>query len=157
MRPVAAIAGITLAVEILMIVAGMGPDVILVAALGVLVGVGIWFVTDLVGVAQGSAAVATGPAPPSTERADRRVMRLRTGLAYGRPDGVSLANLRVSLVDLIDDQLRAVHNIDRSRDPEAARAVIGDDLSAFIDDPDAADKLTQPRSLDHILTLIEQL
>ncbi len=122
-----------------------------------LIGVGVWFVTDLVDVAHGSTAVASGPAPPPTERADRRVMRLRTGLAYGRPDGVSLANLRATLVDLVDDQLRAVHNIDRSKDPESARAVIGDDLSAFIDDPDAAEMLTQPRSLDHILTLIEQL
>ncbi len=84
-------------------------------------------------------------------------MQLRTGLAYGRPDRASLLQLRATLVDLVDDQLRAVHLIDRAEQPDAARAVIGDDLYAFVTDPDSATMLTEPRRVDHIVTLIERI
>ena len=47
------------------------------------------------------------------ERTDRRVMRLRSGLVFGRHDDTSLERLRESLVELVDDQLRAAHH-DRS-------------------------------------------
>ncbi len=65
--------------------------------------------------------------------------------------------LRATLVDLVDDQLRAVHLIDRAQQPEAARAVMSDDLYAFVTDPDSATMLTEPRRVDHIVTLIERL
>jgi hypothetical protein len=85
------------------------------------------------------------------------VARLRTALAYGRPDGPTLERLHASLVAAIDDQLLTVHQVDRAHDPGAARAIIGDELQAFIDDPDAPALLGRPRSLDRILTLIERL
>ncbi len=156
-RPVSAIVGITLTVDVLMVVAGMGPDVILVAVIGVFAGIGVWFTTELIGAAPGSAGPSTAPTAPPTPRTNRRVMRLRAGLASGRPDGVSLTNLRSNLVDLIDDQLECAHHIDRAKDPNAARAVLGDELTAFVEDPDSAQLLTQPRSLTHILTLIERI
>jgi hypothetical protein len=156
-KAVALIAGVTIVVEVLMVATGMGPHVILVAALCTLVGVGAWFVVDLARVAVGAGgAVAPLPVEPAA-RSDRRVMRLRSGLAYGRADGASLENLRVSLVDLVDDQLRSAHRIDRREDPVAARVVLGDELDAFVNDPDAAAVLLKPRSLDRILTLIERL
>ncbi|MGA7756879.1 MAG: hypothetical protein WBL31_12600 [Ilumatobacteraceae bacterium] len=156
-KAVALIAGVTVVVEVLMFTTGMGPNIVLVAALCALVGVGLWFVVDLTRVAVGSGgAVASLPVEPAARR-DRRVMRLRSGLAYGRADGASLENLRLSLVDLVDDQLRSVHRIDRREDPERARAVLGHELDAFVNDPDAAAVLLKPRSLDRILTLIERL
>lgn len=156
-RPVAAIIGISVAIDLLMVVAGMGPDVILVAVIGVFVGVGVWFTIELVGAAPGSTGPSTATTEPPTPRTNRRVMRLRAGLANGRPDGVSLTNLRSNLVGLIDDQLECAHHIDRAADPDAARAVLGDELTAFVEDPDSARVLTEPRSLDHILTLIERI
>ena len=110
---------------------------------------------EVVAVGSGG-VVAPLPVEPAARR-DRRVMRLRSGLAYGRADGASLENLRLSLVGLVDDQLRAAHRIDRRQDPEAARVVLGDELDAFVNDPDAAAVLLKPRSLDRILTLIERL
>ena len=80
-------------------------------------------------------------------------MRLRSGLSYAQHDDVALERLRASLVDLVDDQLMAAHQIDRIEDPDAARKAIGDELYAFVDGASAARRLTQPRSLDHILTL----
>lgn len=156
-KAVALIVGVTVAVEVSMAASGMGPNVIVVAALCALVGLGIWLVVDLVKVAVGSGGVvAPLPVEPAARR-DRRVMRLRSGLAYGRADGASLEHLRLSLVGLVDDQLVSAHRIDRRADPEAARVVLGDELDAFVNDPDAAAVLLKPRSLDRILTLIERL
>lgn len=122
--PVAAIIGITLAVDLLMAVAGMGPDVVLVAVIGVFAGVGVWFTIELIEAAPGSGGLSAAPAAPPVARANRRVMRLRAGLAHGRPDGVSLTNLHSNLVELIDDQLECAHNIDRAVDRNAARTVL---------------------------------
>jgi hypothetical protein len=151
------IVGVTVVVDVLMVVTGMGPQVVLIAALGVLVGVGVWFLADLAKVIEGATGVPAGTSKEPVPRADRRVMQLRTGLAYGRPDRASLVQLRATLIDLVDDQLRAVHLIDRADHPDAARALIGDELAAFVDDPDSATVLTDPRRVDRIVTLIERI
>jgi hypothetical protein len=156
-RPVAIILCVTVTVDILMVITGMGPQVLLVAALGCLVGAGVWFVADLADTAEGASEAPAGAAREPEPRADRRVMQLRTGLAYGRPDRASLVQLRTTLVELVDDQLRAAHLIDRAQQPDAARAVIGDDLYGFVTDPGSANMLTEPRQVDHIVTLIERI
>ena len=63
-HPVAAIVGVTIAIDVLMVVTGMGPNVVLVAALGGLVGVGLWFLSDLADVAVGTAG---DPGRPASE------------------------------------------------------------------------------------------
>lgn len=156
-RRVAAIVGITIVVDIGMVLTDMGPDLGLVTALCILLGVGLWFISDLTNATTDSSAMTTGPAAASAESTDRRVMRLRSGIVYGQRGSNSLERLRTTLVDLVDDQLRAAHQIDRAEDPDAARAVLGDDLYAFVDDPGAADDLAEPRRLDRIVTLIEQI
>ena len=84
-------------------------------------------------------------------------MRLRSGLAYAQRNSPALEHLRTSLVELIDDQLSAAHQIDRLEQPAAARAVIGDELYAFTGGAVAASELAKPRTLDRILTLIERI
>ncbi len=154
---VAGIVGLTIVVEGFMILTEMEPHVVLVTTVCVLVGVGVWFALDLLDVEGGSTDMPVGLAPTPEVRTDRRVMRLRSGLAYGQRNDSSLDRLRASLVELVDDQLLAVHQIDRADDPGAARSVLGDDLYAFVTDPGAARQLARPRSLDHILTLIERI
>jgi hypothetical protein len=156
-RPIAIIVGATMVIEAFMLATDMGPRVVLVAALCAMVGVVVWLTFDLAGEAVGTSGVVAKLAVEPEARKDRRVMRLRSGLAYGRPDGASLESLRVSLVDLVDDQLLSVYRIDRCNDPDAARVVLGDELDAFVNDPDAATVLLKPRSLDRILTHIERL
>lgn len=156
-HPVVVIGGITIAVIVAMIAADMGPNVVLIAALGLLIGVGVWFTNELATVAVGTDGVPTGTAPEPGVRADRRVTRLRSGLAYGRAGDPSFERLYENLVELIDDQLLAAHEIDRFADPDAARAVIGDELHQFVNDPDAARTLAHPRTLDHVLTLVERI
>lgn len=156
-RPFVAIAAGTIVVVAFMVVADTGPDVLLVAALCILVGVGLWFFSELTKGAVEATDVVAGPTPTMSQATDRRVMRLRSGLVYGRHDDDALVRLRASLVELIDDQLRAAHQIHRVEEPDAARAVLGDELAAFVDDPGAAHALARPNQLDRILTLIEQL
>ncbi len=153
----AGIAGVTAAIIVAMAAAGMSPDPILLAPLGLLAGTGIWFLADLGDRAVPTAGVAPSTAPPPTARVDHRLMTLRNGIAYGRPDDAATDRLRTALVDLVDDQLLAAHDIDRQREPERAAAVMGPTLTAFVDDPALARRLTKSRDLDHIVTLIERL
>ena len=157
MRAVVAIAAFVIAVDGFMVVADTGPNLALITALCVLIGVALWFITDLVNDTVEVIELNAQPSPPPAHLTDRRVMRLRSGLAYGRRETASLERLRASLVDLVDDQLRAVHQIDRVEDPDAARAVLGEQLSAFVDDPQSARGLERPQQLDRIVTLIEQI
>lgn len=157
-RPVAAIVAVTLVVDIAMVVSGMGPNLLLVTALGALVGVTVWTVVELADTTPVTAPINVDAQPAPPPRGERRVARLRTGLSYAGSNELVFEQLHESLVNVIDDQLRAVHQIDRSLEPDAARAVIGDDLQSFVDDRAAATAaLAQPRRLDRILTLIERL
>lgn len=156
-RPVVSIVAIIVIVELLMLLTDMGPDVILVTSLAGLVGICIWFVVELSAVAVGSDGVSSELAPPPPVRADRRVARLRSGLAYGRQHDASLGRIRESLVELIDDQLLAAHDVDRARDPAKADAILGPELAAFVNDEDSAGTLARPRTITRIVTLIEQL
>ncbi len=156
-HPAAAIAGITIVVITAMITSDMGPNVVLVAAAAALVGSVLWFMNDLASVAVSTDGVPTSAAPEPTVSADRRVARLRSGLAYGRAGDPSFERLYENLTELVDDQLLAAHQIDRAADPERARATIGDELHRFLNDPGAARTLAQPRTLDRVLTLVEAI
>ncbi len=156
-RPIVVIALGTAAVVVFMVVSGMGPDIALVAALGVLLGLAVWFLAEVADATPTTAASTVGERGVRGPRSDRRVERLRAGLAHGRPDGVMLERLHTNLVDIIDDQLRAAHQIERVEDPSAARSVLGDELQSFIDDPNAPATLLRPDRLDRVLTLIERL
>ena len=156
-RPVAAITAGTVVLLAFMLISDTGPNVPLLLALCVLVGVGLWLLSDLMDASFEAAEFVASPHVSRAQAIDRRVMRLRSGLVYGRRDDVSLDRLRTGLVELVDDQLLAAYQIDRVEDPAAARAVLGDELFAFVDDPKTAHGLARPQQLDRILTLIEQI
>ena len=154
-HPAVLIVGGALAVDALMLATDMGPDLIAVTILGLLVGTAIWFMSDV-----GPTAVrphpATAGARPLEQRADLRITTLRQALAYGASDHYLAERVHTSLVDVIDDELRVTHGIDRATDPDAAAAVLGAELTAFVADPDAATTMTA-RSLARIVTLIEEI
>ena len=153
--PVAAIVGVTVALELVMIVTGAEPTVLVLAVSG-LVGVVLWFIADLAEVALDSSEVDFGRSGPEVVvRTDSHVMHLRSGLAYTHD--AALERLRSSLVELVDDQLAAVYHIDRAADPEGAALVLGQDLSSFVDDPHSARRLARPSQVDQVLTLIEHI
>ncbi len=157
-RPVALIAGATLVTNVAMIALGMGPNLLVTSALFGLIGVAVWTLAEVADVTPATAPIDATTRPAPVARSERRVTRLRTGLASGGPDGPVFEQLRETLVEVIDDQLRAAHQLDRSTDPEGARAVLGPELQTFIDDgASAASDLARPRHLDRVLTLIERL
>jgi len=156
-RPVLIIVAITIAVEAFMIVTGMGPDLVLVAAATATIGVGGWIVAATAEAVPLADSIGSSTRQEPTHRVDRRVTRLRSGLAHGRTDSLSAERLHASLVTIIDDQLSAGHQVDRNVDPGAAAAIIGPDLTRFIDDPTARASLPSTRDLDRILTQIERL
>ena len=151
------IVGITIAVEAFMIVSGMGPDVLLVAAAAVTIGVGVWIVIDTAESVPSVASIGATTREEPVHRVDRRVTRLRSGLAHGQSDSLSAERLHASLVAIIDDQLRTGHQVDRVADPTAAAAIIGPELMSFIGDTTARHSLPETRELDRILTQIERL
>ena len=156
-RAILLIVGITIAVEAFMIVSGMGPDVLLVAAAAVTIGVGVWIVIDTAESVPSVASIGATSREEPVHRVDRRVTRLRSGLAHGQTDRLSAERLHAGLVAIIDDQLRAGHRVDRLDDPAAAAAIIGPELASFVDDPTARQSLPGTRELDRILTQIERL
>ena len=156
-RPVLLIVAITIAVEVFMITTGMGPDVLLIAAVAATVGTGVWLVVDTADSVPSMAPIGSTAPQQFEHRVDRRVTRLRSGLAHGQTDRLSAERLHTSLVAIIDDQLRAGHQIDRHAEPTAAAALIGPELAGFIDDPGARISLPSTGQLDRILTEIERL
>jgi hypothetical protein len=152
-----AIVAATVLVSAVLVASDTGPNLPLIAALCGLVGAGIWAVGDVAEALPTTRPTRIEPPAPPAARGDRRLMRLRSGIAYGRADGVALARLHENLVAIVDDQLLAAHDIDRSTDPDGAAAVMGPELNRFVTDPESTAKLADQRSLDRLLTLIERL
>lgn len=155
-RPVIAIVVATITVQLLMLATDMGPHLPLVAAVCALVGVTIWVVLSLGHAAVRTETVSTPHPSPPRRLPDLRITLLRQGLSYGRHDNQIPERVYRSLVTLIDEELAVGHGIDRTTDPDAARAVIGDDLMRFADDADGARTLTID-GLSRIVAQIEQI
>jgi hypothetical protein len=155
--PLAVSAAVTVVVVTLLVVMDTGPNVLLVAAVTMLAGVTIWLVAELLNATLDTPLLSTTPAAIPSAHNDRRVMRLRSGLTYAQHDDAALDQLRAGLVELVDDQLRTVHDIDREADPDTARIVVGGELWSLIDGSTPSRRLAEPRTLDRVLTLIEQL
>lgn len=159
-RPLLTITAIVVLSLVAMVVIGMDPDLLLAGTLLGALAVGAWVLAhaaDSVPDPGGPRRPVAGARSPLPEGHDRRVKQVRTGLAYGRTDGLSRERLHASLVAIVDDQLRVVHEIDRRTDPAAARAVLGPELTAFVDAAEPPTALGRPRDLDRLLTRIEQL
>ena len=61
------------------------------------------------------------------------------------------------LVGLVDERLAAHHGIVREDDPERAAALMGPELTQFVEMPPAPVRLGNPKLLDEMLTRIEAL
>lgn len=155
-RPLVVIVVASVTIQVLMIVTDMGPRLPLVAAASVLVGVAVWLLFGLGREAVRYETVSDPHAEPPKRLPDLRVTLLRQGLSYGRQDNQIPERLYHSLVALVDDELTVSHGIDRALDPDAARAVIGDDLARFIESPDRARSLSID-GLSRIVTSIERI
>lgn len=154
-HPALLVVGAVLVVDLLMLATDMGPNLVAMTVLGLLVGATIWFMTEIGPRAARPSPATAGP-KPQEQRADLRITTLRQALAYGASDHYLAERVHTSLVDVVDDELRATHGIDRHADPDAAMAVLGPELMRFVTDPDAATTMSA-RSLTRMVTLIEEI
>ncbi len=155
-RPVLVIVVATIVIQLFMLITDMGPHLLLVAAVCSLVGLTIWVVLSLGHAAVRTETVSTPHPPPPSRLPDLRITLLRQGLSYGRHDNQIPDRVYRSLVTLTHEELAIGHGIDLSTDPDAARAVIGDELMTFVEDGDRARTLSID-GLAHIVTRIEQI
>lgn len=156
-----------------MVLLGMDPRLVIVACVVALVSAASWLVIGLAPVADPLTWYDHSNASWSSARVDRRVLQLtarlrqnsrqsrRRGLPglsgrTGQDEAEPVDEIVTSLVAVIDDQLRADHAIERADDGEAAARVLGPELTRFVDDPAAARKMTQRRTLAHTIALIEE-
>lgn len=85
---------------------------------------------------------------------DPRFSRLSRDLSDNRDPDALATQLHTTLVRVIDDRLAAHHGIDRTTEPEQARAVLGSDLAAYVATPGPR---ASRRQLSDLLTRIEAL
>lgn len=154
-RHIAVIFGVLILVEGALILTDTGPNIWLVAALVGLVGAAVRFIT-----AVDPYVARPAPAPRlstgATAYPDLRTTALRQALSVGNADVRHTRRLRDQLIAIVDDELTSVHGIDRRTDPDAARAVLGEELDRFVSD-ERADTALTARGVTHIVSLIEQL
>ena len=143
-----------LLVESTMLLLDMGPEPLLVAAVVAVAGCAIWCLSTLSGTASFIEPLADAPAP--SVGADWRVTRLRSAVWSLGEEGAS-TRLHSTLVDLIDDQLEHAHGVTRRGDPEAAMRIMGPELQAFSERPDAARSLSRTAELDRNVSMIDRL
>lgn len=84
---------------------------------------------------------------------DPRVNRLRYGVQAAWLTGST--EISDTLVELVDDRLRAHHHIDRATDPQAADRLLTPTLRRLLSGPRR--QTATPRELERILTDIEAL
>ena len=141
-------------VETAMVLAGMGPRVLIIAALLLVISLALYLALDLGDVVALAEWPSTVQTPRTPDGVEWRVGTLRMLLSDRRRDGAN-ARLHDLLVGLIDDHLAAEHGVDRNRDPGRATAIIGPELAAFVAMPQGT--RSQPTYIARIVTLIEEL
>lgn len=135
-------------------VTSMRPAVVGLAAVTAAGAAVLWLVLDLSDVSAPVDWRAHSDASAATRGADARVRVLRRQITDGRMlDGPSA--LHRSLVEIVDDALRAHHRIDRSSDPSRAADVLGRPLYEFVVSASPGPELADPRRLAGWLDQIE--
>lgn len=129
------------------------PDPFLLAALVVVVAVGIIVLRDLVESVEHVEWVSPYEVGPGRRGRDARVDTLRRQLD-GTP-WLSRQSIGDVLVELIDDRLLAHHDVDRYEDPAAANALLTPRLRRVVADPGRAAPIL--RDVDRIVDDIEAL
>ncbi|MFI5048121.1 MAG: hypothetical protein ACHQIG_13725 [Acidimicrobiia bacterium] len=148
---------LTAVVTVAMVLTGMGPRLVLVVALGAVIGVSAWLLVTLARFAAPAAVWDTAAEPRDLDRDTALPGAPRYRIPGGPYDQRVADRLHGQLVELIDDRLTAAYGISRSSDPDAARAIIGDDLASFVDDPGASRSLTDLANVERVVSRIEQL
>ncbi|MEP6665170.1 MAG: hypothetical protein ABJA81_01865 [Nocardioidaceae bacterium] len=114
---------------------GLRPEPALVIGLTLVLFVAGWLVA---GIAAETAPVEWKPlhrSSGSTFGLDQRFSRLSQSFSDGTDPQYVADQVHHILVRVIDDRLAARHGIDRQTDPQAARVVLGERLTSYVEQP----------------------
>lgn len=137
-------------------VAGLRPNVIVITAVVAVAALTAWLTHDLADNAPSVDWRPSGEQAITTYGDDSRTRTLRRQLGDQDRFGAD-PRLHAHLVGLIDERLASTHRIDRSENPERAAALLGTDLTAFIDATALDAGLADPVRLGRIITRIESI
>ena len=129
------------------------PEVLVLGGVVAVVSAGILVMLDLAKTVSRIGWIRRRQVYRSTRGSDPRISSLRTQLYDAR--WFDSAELRGTLVDLVDDRLLAHRNIDRATDPAAAMEALTPTLRQFVAGPRRS--AVAVRQLDRIVTDIESL
>ena len=119
-RRVGVLAAFVLFFELVLVLAGTGPRLVLVAGIVTTLAALGWMALDLGETVQPFPWPTRTAPSMATLGADARSRLLRTRLANVSAEGHTIRHLHDSLVDIIDDRLITDHLVDRFVDPDAA-------------------------------------
>lgn len=88
---------------------------------------------------------------------DPRFTRLAQQLSESADRAGVAVEVHRSLAAIADDLLASRYGVDRARDPAAARAVLGDSLSDYLDRPPSYPRNGFGRKVSALLTRLEEL
>lgn len=149
--------GAILVVEVLMFSLNMGPEPMLVAAVGAFAGATVWCLYSLSDSTPTAPPTPRAIAAPRAPGADHQVKALRTGILFSRSMTGHGERLHDTLVDVIDDQLIHTHGVDRAAEPATAASILGTKLTAFVNASEPGASVSDTKELARIVTLIEQI
>lgn len=149
------VAGTVLAV----MTVGQGREVNLayLAAVTVMSAMLLWLVADIVPVVPYVSWSVTGTYVPRQPGPDARLARLTERLGSNIHRDTVGADIHQILTTVVDDRLLRGHGIDRKTDPAAAAAVLGPELTAYLDSDPRGNRSAAHRRLGALLTRIEEL
>jgi len=135
----------------------MHPNPVALAGLVLAIAAIVWFCADVWVQSVPLDWSPPEPEPFSSRGADVRVGMLRRRLGDAIAEPRPRDGLRPIFTAVIDERLAANHGIDRRTDPERARAVLGEQLCAYLDHPPGKPMRYTRRQLDALITRIEDL
>jgi hypothetical protein len=116
-----------------------------------------WLVADLGQLTAPAPWEMAQPFQPHQRGNDSRFSRLSQALSDATDRQQVAADVHAILVRLVDDLLSTRHGIDRRRDPEAARRLMGEPLTGYVESPPAARQVNDRRYLSGVLDEMESL
>lgn len=139
----------------LSVVAGTDPQPVLLAALMALVAGIAWLAVDL------SEMVSPAEWDTWASSARRRGSDVRVGVLQRALEDIAtrqeVERLHPMLVDLVDERLEAHHGVRREQEPVRAAALMGDELTQFVEHPPPPVRFGNLMYLGRIVGRIEEL
>ena len=145
--------GVWLLVSLSLLASGWDPDVLVLGGIVLAGAVGIYVIVDLASGVRRAKWPSVRNRSDTERRHQERVQVLAGGLYQS--EWSDAAEIRSTLLEVMDDRLKAEHDVDRHGQPEAAAALLSPRLQRLAAAPSR--RLADPREIRSVLSDIEEL